>query len=147
MGKGQEEGHHYLAEARRRGPAAAGVLVKINDITGIVIDSPLRVHRALGPGPLESVYEVVLAKDLERRGLVVERQKPVSFTYDGIAFTDGFRIDMLVEGSVVVELKSTASVAAVHKKQVLTYLRLMNLPVGLLVNLGGATLKEGLHPS
>jgi GxxExxY protein len=121
------------------------VLVEINDITGIVIDSSLRVHRALGPGLLESVYEVVLAKDLERRGLVVERQKPVSFTFEGIAFTDGFRIDMLVEGSVVVELKSTASVAAVHKKQVLTYLRLMNLPVGLLVNFGGATLKEGLH--
>jgi iron complex transport system substrate-binding protein len=77
--------------------------------------------------------------------LTVERQKPICFEYDGISFDDGFRVDLLVEGRVVVELKSVEKVAPVHSKQLLTYLRLMSLPVGLLINFGAATLKEGLH--
>jgi GxxExxY protein len=117
----------------------------LDDITGEIVDASIRVHQDLGPGLLESVYEAILAKVLMRRGLTVERQKPVCFEYDGISFDDGFRVDLLVEGRVVVELKSVEKVAPVHSKQLLTYLRLMNLPVGLLINFGAATLKDGLH--
>jgi GxxExxY protein len=119
--------------------------MEIDEITGEIVDASLKLHRALGPGLLESVYEVLLAKSLQRRGLHVERQKLVSFEYDGIRFDGGFRIDMLVARCVVVEVKSVESVAKVHMRQVLTYIRLMDLRVGLLVNFGGATLKAGLH--
>jgi iron complex transport system substrate-binding protein len=118
---------------------------EIDDITGIVVDAAYRIHTGLGPGLLESVYEAVLALELERRGLCVERQVAVSFDYDGMHFEEGLRIDLLVEGVVIVELKSVEKLAPVHSKQLLTYLRLMKLSVGLLINFGGATLKEGLH--
>ena len=117
----------------------------LDDITGEIVDASIRLHQDLGPGLLESVYEAVLSKVLTRRGFTVERQKPVCFEYDGLSFDDGFRVDLLVEGRVVVELKCVEKVAPVHSKQLLTYLRLMNLPVGLLINFGAATLKEGLH--
>jgi iron complex transport system substrate-binding protein len=117
----------------------------IDEITGQVVDAAFKLHMRLGPGLLESVYEIVLARELERRGLKVERQKAVSFEFDGLRFDDAFRVDLLVEGCVVVELKSIENLAPVHSKQVLTYLRLLNLPVGLLINFGAATLKEGLH--
>jgi len=117
----------------------------LDHITGSVIDTALQIHKDLGPGLLESVYESVLAKALERRGLRVERQKSITFKYDDMTFDDGFRVDLLVEGWVVVELKSVEILAPVHSKQLLTYLRLLNLPVGLLINFGAATLKEGLH--
>jgi iron complex transport system substrate-binding protein len=114
-------------------------------LTGEIVDAALKLHRALGPGLLESVYEALLAKELERRGLRAARQTPVSFEYDGLSFQDAFRIDLLVESRVIVELKSVERLAPVHAKQLLTYLRLMDLPVGLLINFGAATLKEGLH--
>lgn len=117
----------------------------IDEITGLVVDAAFKLHTRLGPGLLESVYEVVLARELERRGFTVERQKSVSFEYDGLQFDDAFRVDLLIEGCVVVELKSVETLAPVHSKQVLTYLRLLNLPVGLLINFGAATMKEGLH--
>jgi iron complex transport system substrate-binding protein len=117
----------------------------LDDITGEIVDAAFKVHVGLGPGLLESVYEAVLARELERRGLVVERQKPFSFEYDGIRFDEGFRVDLLVEGMVVVELKSVEKFSAVHPKQVLTYLRLLHLPVGLLINFGAPTLKEGIQ--
>ena len=117
----------------------------LDDITGTIIDQALKIHMDLGSGLLESVYEVVLARALQRQGLEVVRQHPVSFTYDGLTFEDGFRLDLFVEGRVVIELKSVETLAAVHGKQVLTYLRLMKLPVGLLINFGAATLKEGLR--
>lgn len=117
----------------------------IDDITGAIVDAAVQLHRDLGPGLLESVYEVVLARALARRGLFVERQKAVSFVYDGMGFDEGFRVDLLVEKRVVVELKSVEKLAPVHGKQLLTYLRLLNLPVGLLLNFGAPTLKEGLH--
>ena len=118
---------------------------ELDDITGGVVDAALEIHRGLGPGLLESVYEAVLARALERRGFQVERQKVILFEYDGMVFEEGFRTDLLVEGRVVVELKSVEKLAPVHGKQLLTYLRLMHLPVGLLINFGGVTLKEGLH--
>jgi len=119
--------------------------MELDDITGIIIDEAMKIHKALGPGLLESVYEAVLARALEHRGLHVERQKVVRFEYDGMVFDEGFRVDLLVAGRVVVELKSVENLAPVHGKQLLTYLRLMDLPVGLLINFGAATLKEGLH--
>ncbi len=117
----------------------------LDDITGATVEAALKIHMELGPGLLESVYEVVLARALEKRGFHVERQKVIRFEYDGMVFEEGFRTDLLVEGRVVVELKSVEKLAPVHSKQVLTYLRLMNLPVGLLINFGAAALKEGLH--
>lgn len=117
----------------------------LDEVTGEIIDASIKLHQDLGPGLLESVYEVILEKVLVRRGYTVERQKPICFEYDGISFSDGFRVDLLVDGRVVVELKSVEKLAPVHSKQLLTYLRLMNLPVGLLINFGAATLKEGLQ--
>ena len=118
---------------------------EIDEVTGIVVDSALKVHQALGPGLLESVYEIVLAHELVKRGLKVERQKVVRFAYDGLVFEEGLRLDLLVEERVVVELKSVELLLPVHSKQLLTYLRLLHQPVGLLINFGAATLKEGLH--
>ena len=87
----------------------------------------------------------MLARSLEKGGLKVERQKGVRFEYDGMVFEEGFRLDLLVESQVIVEIKSLENLAFVHHKQLLTYLRLMNLPVGLLINFGAPVLKEGLH--
>ena len=119
-------------------------MLEIDEITGLIIDAAMLIHRDLGPGLLESVYEIVLATYLERQGLQVETQKRVSFVFQGIEFKDGFRCDLLIEKRVVVELKSVERTAPVHPKQLLTYLRLMNLQVGLLINFGVATLREGL---
>ena len=117
----------------------------LDDITGGIVDAAYRLHTGLGPGLLESVYETVLARDLARRGFQVERQKIVAFDYDGMHFADSFRIDLLIDSAVVVEIKSVERLMPVHPKQVLTYLRLLNLPVGLLINFGAPTLKEGVH--
>ena len=108
------------------------------------IDRGLALHRQLGPGLLESVYEVVLAHDLERMGLKVDRQKPIDITYDGLTIRDAFRADLVIEGRLLIELKSVESFAPIHGKQLLTYLRLMQLPLGLLMNFGAPTFKDGL---
>lgn len=115
----------------------------VEELTAIVVDAAFHIHKELGPGLLESVYEAVLARALEKRGLRVERQKTVVFEYDGMRFDDGLRVDLLVNGELVVELKSVETLAAVHPKQLLTYLRLLGLPLGLLINFGAATFKEG----
>ena len=115
----------------------------IEELSAIVVDTAYHLHRDLGPGLLESVYETVLARMLLDRGLKVERQRIVSFEYQGIRFDDGLRIDLLVQNRLVVELKSVEVLAPVHSKQLLTYLRLMQLPLGLLINFGAATFKEG----
>jgi iron complex transport system substrate-binding protein len=116
----------------------------LDEITGGVVDAAYKLHMGLGPGLLESVYEVVLARDLERRGFAIERQKRVAFEYDGLHFDEGLRIDLLVDARVVVEIKSIERLLPVHPKQVLTYLRLLKLPVGFWINFGAPTLKEGL---
>jgi GxxExxY protein len=113
------------------------------ELSATVVDAAFHIHCALGPGLLESVYGAVLARSLEKRGLVVERQKAVTFEYDGMRFADGLRVDLLVNGCLVVEVKSVEKLAPVHSKQVLTYLRLLDLRIGLLVNFGAATFKEG----
>lgn len=117
----------------------------LDHITGDMVDAALRIHRELGPGLLESVYETVLERELRRRGHVVEGQKIVDFEFDGMFFENSLRLDLLVANQIVVEAKSIERVAPVHRKQVLTYLRLLNLPIGLLINFGAPTLREGLH--
>jgi iron complex transport system substrate-binding protein len=113
------------------------------ELSAIVVDCAYHLHVDLGPGLLESVYEAVLARLLTERGLRVERQKPIAFEYQGIRFDDGLRVDLLVDNRLIVELKSVETLAPVHGKQLLTYLRLLQLPLGLLINFGAATFKEG----
>jgi iron complex transport system substrate-binding protein len=116
----------------------------LDRITGEVVDAAYKLHTSLGPGLLESVYETVLARDLERRGLQICRQVPLSFEYEGLRFSEALRIDLLVESRVIVGIKSVEKLAPVHPKQLLTYLRLLRLPVGLLINFGAAHLNDGL---
>ena len=116
----------------------------IDRISGDVLDVALRLHRELGPGLLESVYEGILARRLEMMGYVTSRQHPVAVEFDGLRFDCAFRVDLLVDDRLVVEIKSLDRLAPVHGKQLLTYLRLLKQPVGLLINFGGATLIEGV---
>ncbi len=113
-------------------------------IASQVVDAALRTHIRVGPGLLESVYETLLADELKQRGLRLERQKRVAIALDGRVFERAFRVDLLVEGQLVVEVKSVDAVLPTHWKQVLTYLRLMDLRLGLLINFGEAKLKDGL---
>jgi iron complex transport system substrate-binding protein len=104
----------------------------------------MRIHSALGPGLFESVYETVLAGKLAEQGYKVDRQLPINIEFEGTRFTNAFKIDLLVEGRLIVEIKSSEQVSALHAKQLLTYLRLKNLPVGLLINFGCLTIKDGI---
>jgi GxxExxY protein len=117
----------------------------IDEISGDVVDVALRLHHELGPGLLESVYEVVLAAKLAAMGYAVARQRQIDIEFEGLRFEAAFRIDILVEERLLVEVKSVERLTAAHAKQLLTYLRLTKQPVGLLINFGGATLKEGLR--
>jgi GxxExxY protein len=115
----------------------------LDDITGAVLDEAIAIHRELGPGLLESVYEVVLAAALEYRGLRADRQRPITFSFRNIQFEDAFRADLIVEDRVIVEVKSIDHLAPVHTKQILTYMRLADLRVGLILNFGAETMKQG----
>ena len=115
-----------------------------NEIARIVVDAAFKVHNTLGPGLLESVYESVLAYELTQRGLKVSRQVPLPVIYEEVRLEEGYRIDLLVEDMVVIEIKSIEMVAPVHKKQVLTYLRLSGRNLGLLINFGEAYIKDGI---
>ena len=115
-----------------------------NEIGRIVVDSAIQLHREIGPGLLESVYEVLLAHELESRGLVLSRQVSIPITYKGIQFNEGFRADIIIEGKVILELKSVESAQKVHKKQVLTYLKLTNMKLGYLLNFGEALMVDGV---
>jgi GxxExxY protein len=119
--------------------------VNENDVARIVVDAALAIHKTLGPGLLESVYERILEHELRKRGLRVERQVPVEVIYDGLVFDEGFRADLVVEDLVIIELKSVEAVAPVHGKQVLTYLKLTGKRLGLLINFGDALLKNGIR--
>jgi GxxExxY protein len=121
-----------------------GVGADVERIASFALDCGFRIHEELGPGLLESVYEAVLAQSLARQGLSVERQKPIRIGFDGLIIDEGFRADLLVEGALLIELKCTERFAVVHTKQLLTYLRLMDLPLGLLMNFGTATFREGI---
>ena len=115
-----------------------------NEIGRIVVDSAITVHRELGPGLLETVYEVVLARELADRGLKTERQVPVAIKCRGIRFDEGFKADIIVEGKVILELKSVEITNNAHKKQVLTYLKLTGIKLGFLINFGEAFVKNGI---
>jgi GxxExxY protein len=115
----------------------------VDEISGLILEAAIEVHRELGPGLLEKVYEVVLAHQLVARGLRVQRQQRVKIKLYGTVFPEAFRIDLLVQDIVVVEIKSTARHDPVFERQVLTYLRLMGLPVGLVLNFGCQTLLAG----
>lgn len=115
-----------------------------NDIARIVVDACYKIHTTLGPGLLESVYEIVLQRELESRGLRVRRQVPVSIVWEGVTFEEGFRADLIVNDFVIIELKSVEKLAPVHGKQLLTYLRLMKLRLGLLINFGEVLIKDGI---
>lgn len=117
----------------------------IDRVTGDVIDVSMRIHRELGPGLLESVYEMVLAGKLAALGYAVERQRAVDIEFEGMRFAAAFRIDLFVDQRLIVEIKSIERLSGVHAKQLLTYLRLTKQPVGLLINFGGETLKEGVR--
>ena len=117
----------------------------IDAVSGDVLDVALRLHRDLGPGLLESVYEAVLAGRLVAMGYSVARQRAIDIEFEGLRFEAAFRIDLLVDDRLVVEIKSVERLLPVHAKQLLTYLRLTKQPVGLLINFGGDTLKEGVR--
>jgi GxxExxY protein len=115
-----------------------------NEIRRVIVDAALAVHRELGPGLLESVYEVALAYELEQRGLCVRRQVPISIHYKKMAFDEAFRADLVIDDKVIIELKSVEQVSQAHKKQLLTYLRLMDCKLGFLLNFGEALMKRGI---
>jgi GxxExxY protein len=124
---------------------------KVNDhdrivgITGEIIGAALTIHKELGPGLLESVYELILERELRERNLHVRRQVSVQFSYRGIEFKEAFRVDLLVEDCVVVELKAVLKLEKVFARQILTYMRILDAPAGLLINFGAPLLKDGLH--
>lgn len=109
-----------------------------------IVDAACHIHVKLGPGLLESVYEVLLAYELKQRGLQVQRQVSVPLEYEGIRFDEGYRLDVLVENKVVVEIKSIEEISNVHKKQLLTYLRLMDKRLGLLINFNEELIRNGI---
>jgi GxxExxY protein len=119
--------------------------MEVNEVTKVVIDAAMHVHRGLGLGLLESTYLAVLRCELAKRGLHVESEVPLPVVWGDVRLEVGYRVDLIVEHDVIVELKSVETMAAVHKKQLLTYLRLADKRVGLLINFGSELLKDGIH--
>lgn len=136
------------AEAQRRGEGngefKGGTSLTENDISGILLDIFIKIHKQLGPGLLESVYEEVICYELDKRGLAYKRQKGIAVMYDEIKMDLGFRADVIVEDKVIVEIKSVEILAPVHHKQLLTYLRLTDKKLGLLTNFNVNLMKDGI---
>ena len=118
--------------------------MQTNGITGQIVDAAMKVHTALGPGLLENAYEACLAHELKKRGLEVERQKELPIQYDGQTIDAGYRLDLLVDNTVIVELKAVADIAPIHHAQIISYLKLGKKPVGLLINFNVQRLKDGI---
>ncbi|HUP89873.1 MAG TPA: GxxExxY protein [Longimicrobiales bacterium] len=118
---------------------------QLNKVSGDIVDSAYHIHVKHGPGLLESVYELLLARALEARGYSVERQKPISAELDGVRFEEAFRPDLIVNNAVVVEVKAQDKLHPVHERQVLTYMRLLDYKLGLLINFGDVTIKAGIR--
>ncbi len=116
-----------------------------NEISRIIVDIAYKIHIKLGPGLLESVYEAIMCHELIKRGLKVERQKPIPVVWDEIFLDIGFRSDLIVEDKVIVELKSVETLSKVHSKQILTYLKITNMKLGLLINFNEALIRNGIH--
>lgn len=119
--------------------------MEINDISGLIVDQAIHIHRALGPGLLESVYHRILAYELRKAGLQVETEVPIPVSWDGNVIDDSFRADLIVNGLVLVELKSVEKTSPLHRKQTITYIKLADLPLGLLINFGSELLKNDIH--
>ncbi|MEI6376875.1 MAG: GxxExxY protein [bacterium] len=115
-----------------------------NEIGSVVVDSSIEVHRFLGPGLLESVYEASLLHELQLRGLSVVAQVPIDVEYKGVRFEKGFRADLIINGIVIIELKSVELLTAAHRKQLQTYLRLSDIKLGFLLNFGAALMRSGI---
>ncbi len=115
-----------------------------NGIAKVIVDASFKIHTTLGPGLLESVYEKVLLYEIEKRGLNVNNQRPIPVVYENVKLEIGFRADLIVEEKVIVEIKSVENLLPVHKKQLLTYLRLADKRLGLLINFGSALIKDGI---
>jgi len=118
--------------------------LEIEDLATVAVDCGFRLHKDLGPGLLESVYEILMAEALRERGLHVQRLVCVPITYKGVVIDNALKIDLFVENQLIIELKSTERDSALYPKQLLTYLRLMGLPLGLLMNFGQETFKQGV---
>jgi len=118
--------------------------MKENDIGSVIVESAIYIHKELGPGLLESVYEAILAKVLARRGLAVQRQVSIPIEFEGERFDESFRADMVVEGKVMIELKSIEKLNPAHKKQLLTYLKLAKMKLGYILNFGEELMKNGI---
>jgi len=118
--------------------------MKENDLGTKILETAISIHRELGPGLLESVYEIILCRELKEYGLDVERQVPIPITYRGTRFDEGFRADLIVERMVLLEIKSVERVIPSHKKQVQTYLRMTGMKLGYLLNFGEAVLRDGI---
>ena len=115
-----------------------------NEIGTIIVQTAVHVHKSLGPGLFESVYEAVFMRSLTKKGLLVQRQVPISIEFEGEHFDEGFRIDLFVDGKVIIELKSVEKIIPVHKKQLLTYLKLTNTKLGYIINFGEELMKDGI---
>lgn len=115
-----------------------------NEIGNIVVDSVVKLYKALGPGLLEKVYEITLSHELQKHGLTLVRQLSIPVEYDGIKFDEGFRADIIIEEKVILEIKSVEKINNAHKKQLLTYLKLTGIKLGYLLNFGEALMKDGI---
>jgi len=115
-----------------------------NEIGAIIVDTAINLHKNLGPGLLEKVYETVLLKLLTKKGLSVQKQVVIPLEYEGEFFEESFKVDLFVEGKVIIEIKSAESIVRVHKKQLLTYLKLTNSKLGFILNFGAEYMKNGI---
>jgi GxxExxY protein len=115
-----------------------------NEIGAVIVDTAYNLHKSLGSGLLESVYEIILAKLLSKKGLSVQRQVSIPIEYEEEHFDEGFRVDLFIEGKVIIELKSVEKIANAHKKQLLTYLKLTNTKLGFILNFGAELMKDGI---
>jgi GxxExxY protein len=129
----------------RRGQSVTDVPDDVEDLARDTVNAAFHLHRQIGPGLLESVYELLLEQRLRQLGLEVDRQMPIDLELDGLRIADAFRADLIVEDRLLIELKSCERFAPVHAKQVLTYIRLMHLPLGLLINFGSEIFREGIR--
>ena len=118
--------------------------MKENEIGTIIVDTAIYIHKELGSGLLESVYEIILAKLLSRKMLHIQRQVPIPMEFEGEHFDEGFRADLFVEGKVIIELKSVEKITDAHKKQLLTYLKLSHTKLGYILNFGEELMKHGI---
>lgn len=119
--------------------------MKENEVSGVIVDCCFKIHTTLGPGLMEMVYEELLCYELEKKGLGFARQQGIPVVYEGIEVKLGFRADIIVENKVIIEVKSIEKIAKVHFKQLLTYLKITDLKLGLLINFNEALIKEGIH--